>query len=142
MVQNSKNINNLYISNILEPKFLVKSVPVDSLEGYSKFLYFIFTSVMGFSLPVTEFLLDHLAPAPCQHGQDSGFLMSSLHPLPSSVSAFFHLQSLQIVLHNLVPSLAWYSPFCSKINYQTSTFPTQFSFSILSMWPNYLRHIC
>ena len=65
MVQNSKNINNLYISNILEPKFLVKSVLVDSLEGYSKFLYFIFTSVMGFSLPVTEFLLDHLASAPC-----------------------------------------------------------------------------
>ena len=35
---------------------------------------------------------------------------------------FFQVQSSQIILHYLVPSLAWSSPSCGTVNHQTSTF--------------------
>ena len=54
---------------------------------------------------------------------------------------FFQVQSLLIVLHNLVPGLTWSSPFCSTINHQTSTFANPvLSFHLF--WSNHLCRIC
>ena len=50
--------------------------------------------------------------------------------------SFFQVQSLQIILHNLAPSLVWSSPYCRTINHQTSTFANL----VLSFYPFYVAN--
>ena len=54
----------------------------------------------------------------------------------------FQVQSLQIVMHNLVLDLAWSSSSCSTINHKPLHLQTLFSVSILSKWPKHHSHIC
>ena len=50
-------------------------------------------------------------------------LLDGISPSNTVLSKyFFQVQSLQIVLHSLVPSLVWPSPSCSTISHQPSTF--------------------
>ena len=71
------------------------------------------------------------------------WLLDAISPSIRVLSeCFFQLQTLQIVMHNMVLDLAWSSPSCSTINHKPLHLQTLFSVSILSKCPNHQSHIC